>query len=481
MPKITTWFALVGVTLGLITYVEWFGGPPKAASGQGIQTLTPPVPPMKLQDQMQGGALNQSGWRHANKRLGNQMPAGRGIVVGQVESVSDGGYVARTNQFGLEAMRFVEQSGESKASGHANYVARNMVGDQSVARGVRQVYAWSSNHWLGPGMLNVATTNPPVKDSPVRVFNHSWIGGASRFAPLALRRVDYLVDHYDKLVVCGVNNKHGAVPAMLGSAYNVISVGVVSGNNSNELTTIEGEGRSKPEIVGPGSLTSWSTGFVTGCVAALIEGADELAQADEKNKDAARSETIKAILLAGARKNDAWQAPEGEPLDRKYGAGFVDIDRALLIQEAGHVEPDTATRQRYGWSFSQVNSAQQRTYRFTLGQDQGKSTFALTWHRRIMGGTAELKHTETGQTRTIWNSAHFAANLDLALVRLSPDNNPENHQAIAVSSSKVNNVELIYAKDLKPGRYVLTVTRQPDKVEMAWDYALAWRIEALEE
>jgi len=42
--------------------------------------------------------------------------------------------------------------------------------------------------------------------------------------------------------------------------------------------------------------------------AALLEYAGRLAEADEKNKDAARSEVIKAVLLAGADRSSNWDA-----------------------------------------------------------------------------------------------------------------------------------------------------------------------------
>ena len=217
--------------------------------------------------------------------------------------------------------------------------------------------------------------------------------------------------------------------------------------------------------------------MVTGVCAALLEYADRIAEADEADKDAVRSEVIKAVLFAGAHRSANWAPPEGEPLDRKLGVGQVDIDRSLVILEAGHAPPDQPTKQRYGWSFATIEPAKLREYSFTIDTEQGETGIALVWHRRVLGGTAKLVNEDTGETRDIWNPGMFVPNLNLGLIRTNDDGS---ETMIAASTSKVDNIELIHLPKLDPGKYTLRIARTKDEADQPWDYALAWRIEAKE-
>ena len=66
---------------------------------------------------------------------------------------------------------------------------------------------------------------------------------------------------------------------------------------------------------------------------------------------AVRSEVVKALLMGGAHKPAGWSPREGETLDRQWGAGIVDIDRALLMLASGNTAPGP-TIQRYGWAIT---------------------------------------------------------------------------------------------------------------------------------
>lgn len=463
----------MALTAGAVVLVDVLGMPGAAQADAGT-SLSEPIPPVSEQDR-RGNRRNLVGWTHAKKRLQADMPMGRGIPVGQVEGSAATGYIADTNHRALPGTGFIPESGESKPNGHATGVATYIAGPQSAGQGVRAIHAWTVSDWIGEGYLNTGTTDPPKDDHPARVFNHSWISPSSPNAPLVLRRVDYAIDKNDILVVVGVNNQVGEIPQLLASAYNVISVGAMPGKHSDALTAIEGEGRCKPEIIAPGNLTSWSTGVVTGVCAALLEHADRMIEADKNNKHASKSEVIKAVLFAGAKRDANWAPPEGEPLDRKFGAGMVEIDRALVILDGGHAEPDKPTKQRYGWSFATIDPGKQRNYTFTVDQAQGETGIALVWHRRVLGGKATLVHPETGQTKEIWNPSQYMPDLNLGLVR---NDSEGNETLIATSTSEVDNVELIHLPELEPGNYTLRIARKQDDSKLAWDYAIAWRIEA---
>lgn len=469
---------LMALSAGAVVAVDVMSDPSQAQAQDAGTSLTEPIPPATAEERAPS-RRHRLGWIHAKKRLQADMPMGRDIAVGQVEGNMNTGYLANTKHRALPGTGFIPESGESKLNGHATTVATYIAGPQSAGQGVRSVHAWTVNDWITAGYLKAGTADNPRDDHPARVFNHSWIAPKSPNAPIVLRRIDYQIDTQDVLVVAGVNNKVGAIPDLLASAYNTISVGSMSGKHSDGLTTAEGEGRCKPEIVAPGSLTSWSTGVVTGVCAALLEYADRMVEEDEKgrNKDAARSEVIKAVLLAGANRGAKWSPPEGEPLDRKFGAGVVDIDRALVMLDAGHAEPGKPTKQRYGWSFATIAPGKVRSYTFTVDAEQGQVGVALVWHRRVKGGKVNLVNEATGQSREIWNPTAFLPNLNLGLIKTEADGS---ETMIAASASKVDNVELIHLPKLDPGNYTLRVVRQMDDTKMAWDYAVAWRIEAKE-
>jgi len=467
-------------TTAAVLAVDHFSRPAavvaQAAADAG---LSEPIPP-RLDRLRRGSELNIIAWHTARQRLGVDMPTGKGIPVGLVEGGS--AFMPKATDAKFQGITLISESPNEGDSGHATNAADHLVGKDAPGQGITEVHCWSAGDWMNDGYLNVGSTDPPEPDHPARVFNHSWVSGGNKYAPLLLRRVDYVVDRYDKPVVCGVNNGPGAVPHLLANAYNVISVGNESGRSSDGLTEIEGEGRCKPELVAPGGATSWSTPIVTGCVAALLEMGDRMAAADPDgpNRNAVRSEVVKALLLAGARRRNAWKTIDNEPLDRALGAGVVDLDRSLVMLEGGRAAPDqdAPTTRRYGWSFAPIDANQARTYRFNITERQVEAGFALVWHRRVLGGKAKLRVKETGEERLIWNSSFYTPNLDLKLVRRV---DAQTTEQVAISRSKVDNVELIHLKPLEPGRYTLTVNRGPDNTNMSWDYALAWRIEAHED
>ncbi len=470
-----TGLVLITLSAGAVVLVDVTSSLSATQADSGT-SLTEPIPPATLEERA-ASTRHRIGWVHAKKRLEADMPMGRDIVVGQVEGNENTGYLADTNNKALPGTGFIPESGESKLNGHATAVATYIAGPQSAGQGVRAIHGWTVSDWITTGYLNAGTADNPRDDHPARVFNHSWIAHQSPSAALALRRVDYAIDTNDILVVCGVDNKPGKIPQLLASAYNVISVGTGSSVHSDGLTEIEGEGRCKPDIAAPSDKTSWTTGIVTGVCAALLEYADRLAEADEKNKDAARSEVIKAVLFAGARRPDRWAPPEGEPFDRKLGAGVVELDRSLVILKGGWATPDQPTKQRYGWSFATMDPGSVRTYSFTVDVEQGETGIALVWHRRVLGGKAKLVNNETGESREIWNPGTYVPNLNLGLIKTEADGS---ETMVAASTSKVDNVELIHLPTLEPGKYTLRIVRSPDDTKMAWDYAIAWRIEAKE-
>jgi hypothetical protein len=402
----------------------------------------------------------------AHRRLGRHVPVGRDVVIGQIEGEPQR-YMPNWNDQRFGRVTFIRRSGESEVFGHATQTAREMLGPNGLAPGVRVAHFFAANHWMDR-YLRVNSAEPPIDDLP-RVLNHSWIGPAVPGVEQVLARVDYQIDRRGVVMCVGVNNGRGsAVPAMLASAHNVISVGVASGNSSGGETTVAGEGRSKPEVVAPRNLTSTATPVVTAIVARLLEAADRMPEAYRAR--AQRPEVIKAALMAGAVKPAGWAPEEGRPMDRHLGAGVVHLDRSLRVLEATPSEPDGQASPNAGWDYRSLQRGGRAVYRFELDEPISDVSVLLTWHRRVTG--VVVQHPQ--ERRPVWAGLPRTANFNLRLVRITD----AGVETVASSASAVDNVELVHVVELTPGRYAIEVTRTHDEHADDWAYAVAWRSDA---
>ncbi len=414
-------------------------------------------------------ALKQApaGIGELSRRLGDETPTGMGITVGHVEG-GKGNYAPNLDGGDYDYLNVVLRSGKGRRNSHATSTARVIYGKKGLAPGVTDVLVYASSDWLGPNYLGVGTARAPRVNN-VRVFNHSWIGGGGATAIDALRRIDYLADEYNVLMVVGVNNKkQTSVPRMLASGYNQIAVGVSSGNSSGGYTRFEGDGRCKPDVVSSRSQTSFSTPMVTSVVARLLEASDRTVNP----RLSGHSEVIKACLMAGASKSGSWKQVDGHPLDEHLGAGSVRLDLSYDILMAGPIAPTTGSGyidSRYGWDFRESKVGETNVYRFKTMRALEKVSMMLVWNRRIDGRVMN----DLMSGRRVWNTQPRLANFDLSLVLI--DTYGE-EQEISASRSTVDNVEHLYFRNLPRGEYEMRVTRD-DQEREAWDYALAWRMD----
>ncbi|MEM8946733.1 MAG: hypothetical protein AAGD11_16285, partial [Planctomycetota bacterium] len=285
--------------------------------------------------------------------LGEALPDGAGVPISLVEAQATNSeqgspkYFPDTthSQFGSVldpggmAVTFVDGSGgqSNGNSGHAFDQARTFFGNTfSVAPSANAVTIYEANDYL-TDILNLNNSNldaPDVQD--FRVQNFSWIGSFATpndgtpeptTSELnndreSLRRFDFLIDRDNVTAVVGLNNGTGVLPNLLSHSYNAIAVGRSDGNHSTGLTHFAdyGVGRSKPELVSPQPSTSLATSSVSS-VATFLHSSDTVA-----GTDAVQSQTMKAILLAGATKDTlpSWSQLDGtgtwHPLDDTYGA-----------------------------------------------------------------------------------------------------------------------------------------------------------------
>ena len=411
----------------------------------------------------------------AAARLGEEMPdgsAGGGVVLGLVEGGGPayGPDPGSTNFLGLE----VELAGgPSQRSAHAQRTASILAGRRGVVGAARKLRAFDVQTWLGPAYLGVGSAGPPASDPEApAVFSHSWVAFDGRAAVPILRRLDFVIDRDDAIHVVGVNNGADTpVPPTLAGAYNAVAVGLDTGASSGGRTAVEEEGRSKPDLVAPGGLTSWATPAVAG-VAAL--GRDFLLARDGEVPPA---EVVKAALLAAAAKPPGWaNDPEaGHPLDEHLGAGRVDVDATLRVLEGGPVAAGEPIQRAAGWAFAEAGpgGGEELTWELDLPVDAGPLSVVATWHRRIAGRTVKARLGDGGPVVTRWLTAPRLADLDLVLERLDAGGAASAREVIA-SRSRVDNVEHLFWPETPAGRYRLRVVRAQG--QEPWDVAVAWRL-----
>jgi hypothetical protein len=444
-------------------------------------------------------------------RLGGQIPVGVGGLLSMAEGqspVNSGAYYVNTAlaEFSgaadpsLTPVQLTDGSGNPGAgvSNHATAVATYFFGDQtSMAKGANQVVLYEAGHWLTGGGLHYNTSAPPEEQN-YRVQNHSWIVytlGSSSNDLSALRRFDHVIDAEEMTAVVGANNYIAAVqhhPALFAHSYNAIVVGRSDSFHSRGTTGVHtgtipgqtspsqygaayGAGRYRPDIVAPLPVTSHTSPMVGSAAAMLHEVVS--------GTDASRSETMKAILLAGATKqefatfddplvpgvdNNPWDRTPTRPLDDIFGAGELNVYNSYLIQlggqYAGSQTIPTTIVGSYGWDYQDHKGdagVGDIYYNFEVpeGSSAEELSIILSWNAKV---------TDTTPAPGTFTPIESLQNLNL---RFYDSSDAFMGSLIDESISTVDNVEHIYQTDLQPGTYTLKVSGAAD-----WDFGLAWRM-----
>ncbi|MBX3354947.1 MAG: hypothetical protein KF724_04535 [Phycisphaeraceae bacterium] len=420
-------------------------------------------------------------------RLGaDQVPTGAGVNVSQTEVIAGGAYGPWQDDPEFSTITFTAMSGSPGVSGHATEVAKNFYGNTvSIAPGIPGVWLYEVNSFLN-SYLRVGQGNsalPLVPPGGVRIFNHSWIGSAGSATDNDVnRRADFAMNRDDTLFIAGLNNTLGTPPPLMNSMFNGLSVGRADGVHSyGNVAAGDVPGRMKPEIVAPGSATSWTAPIVGSVAALLYETANTLPLS--ANPNARKGVVIKSAIMAGAHRRAGWtnnpvlsgpnRGVAAKPLDTIYGADVVNINRAHLILTAGEQEgsatvPSSPSIGARGWDYRSMLPNTTVYYRFTLTEAVEDVSILVTWNRAF-GSTI---------------SAGIPGNLDLRLFKVLPgatDLLPLTGDAgIGVfdagnvaSLSTVDNVELLFLRDLAAGEYVIELKRV-DAAGIAVQTALSW-------
>jgi hypothetical protein len=429
--------------------------------------------------------------------LGPHTPMGAGVSISVVEApegtASNSPYMpdashsefAAASDPSMQPVQIVDGSGfaANGNSNHATFVTYHIVGNTfGLAKAANTVVAYDANRWLNDVIRHGGGAEP--QGQTFKVQNHSWIGTLQSTSNdvSALQRFDYVIETGDMTAIVGANNYNAASPdvqppqhpPLMAHSYNAIVAGRSDSRHSRGATTsLYGPGRYRPDLVSAAASTSVAAAEVSS-VAAVLRGV-------VAGTDADRSETMKAIMLAGATKSEfasfvdpasnllnAWDRTPTRPLDDLFGAGEVNVYNSYLMtvggRNVGSSEAPVAPVSSYGWDYQNLKNdpaAGDRYYSFQIpvGSTAKELSIMLAWN-------AKIADTDPGPSSFV--PAHSLQNLDLTFYDSSIS-----FLGVIVdqSASTVENVEHIYQKNLGPGTYTLKVSGAAE-----WDYGLAWRM-----
>lgn len=412
------------------------------------------------------------GFTKLSNELGSGLPTGVGVSAMFAEAEDGGGnYMPNVSSSNFGTKSFVYGSGPSATNSHSNSMSTNFFGKLgSISPDVgedslKPVTGFGANDWINFG-LGFATGQDP-DPQPYQASNHSYIatlGGSFTEAVAVdlLERLDFAINQNEMTTLVGSSNStNGQLPALWVHGYNCISVGVTDGTHAASETAptyLYGSGRIKPEIVAPSNYTSFSTPMIASAASLLHESG--------VGTDAVRTETMKAILLAGATKEefDEWTRTPTQPLDLRYGAGELNVYNSYSIQAGGEFDGEnglpTLPVGLNGWDYEpQITVGSERVYELAVPEDTILEDLSaiLTWNMEI---------TDIDPSSSFFPIQSLA---DMELTLFDSDSGFQ-YQVLDFSDSSVDNIEHIYQQTLLPGTYHLRVTS-----DMDMDFGIAWR------
>jgi hypothetical protein len=371
-------------------------------------------------------------------------------------------------------------------SSHADAVGNNFYGlPNGVATNVAHVDNYDANYFVKVQDVVVGSSTNYIVTLPAtnindRVVNQSFICINSDFTHVPINEeqainsaYDNYAAQYNTLFVSGIGNGGPVNPPA--TCYNGLGVGAYGGGSSVGPTV--DNGRAKPDItIGgvPANLTSFSTPFVSGAAAVLMQ-AGLRGDGGTDTNSAADIRMVKALLLNGAIKPADWTNNLPSPLDTRYGAGVLNVFNSYAqlaggkhgyivsttVSTGGAHPPTGATGTvgaSSGWDFNANTSSffndAVNHYYFNVTNSASNATFTATmtlvWNRQ--------------QNQTAIN------NLNLFLF------NCANSNLLTCSTSLVDNIEHMFVPELPQGRYDLQVWKAGGFgiVSAAEPYALAW-------
>jgi hypothetical protein len=359
-------------------------------------------------------------------------------------------------------------------SGHANAVAGNFYGvPLGVATNVAHVdnyyadYFWSSNVDVSP-QIN-------IHDS---VVNQSFIFGSvpSQVSVAEQQQIDSAYDNYaaqyKTLFVSGAGNGGSVCPPS--TCYNGISVAVDNGSSSIGPTM--DNGRTKPDITAPGypaGLTSFSTPYVSGAAAVLMQ-AGLRGDGGSDTNSAADIRMVKALLLNGAVKPADWTNGAASPLDARYGAGVLNVFNSYKQLAGGKHGYIVSTSVPIGGAHPPTGAAGTvgvlSGWDFNTNSSSATSNVVKHYYFNVTNGVSNATFTATATL--VWNRQQNKSSINNLHLFLY---NAANSNLVAVCTSAVDNVQHLFVPKLPQGRYDLQVLKKGGSyVSTNETYALAY-------
>jgi len=415
---------------------------------------------------------------------------GGGIQVAQVEGDSPdvGDFNVNPSVVGQPMGRFSYYSingcatnfpnSEGGESGHADEVAQIFYGlTTGVAPKVAHVDNYDASVFVTVGGLGTIGLGPYLVFLPDININDPVVN-QSFVVPCYTTNKQTAVDsgydnyaaQYNTLFVSAIGNGGAVNPPA--TCYNGLGVGAFGGSSSTGPTP--DNGRAKPDLVAPGSATSFSTPLVSGAAAVLIQ-AGLRGDGGADTNSAVSIRTLKALLINGAIKPVGWTNVSPSPLDSYYGAGVLNVfdsyrqlaggkqgynATSSVVLGAAHPPPGAPASASglSGWDFNTNTSSSTSDgvnhYYFNVTNGRAGATFTTTatlvWNRQ--------------QNQTAIN------NLGLFLYDTA------NSNLVAASISMVDNVQQVWVPRLPAGKYDLQVWKAggTNMVSPSEAYALAF-------
>ena len=450
---------------------------------------------------------------------------GSGVNVAQVEaSVSSTTLNAfEPNPANLSTnaqFTFIDASGNSSgsynsadASWHAGYVASLFYGGAGagVAPDVSHVYVYAESDYYNTLYAGVAPINSSLGEAP-SVVNQSFVyPGVTSSTSQYLDQVwDNYAAEYNTLFVTAIGDGQTtstATPSYVNAPadmYNGIAVGAYTGIGGTPSTWVgpTWDGRSAPDLIAPGSYTSYSAPLVSGSAALLIQAGNEQIGGAGTATAATDIRTIKALLLNGATKIQGWTnsytansgtytynattANATTPLDPRYGAGMVNVYNSYENLAGGEHNYSAATSASISSLSSAVTAAPAASFAgpvvaATSGWNLASIT-ASSSKNAVENYDFSLPGTSINSwdlTATLtWNKDYQASGINHLLLFLLNSSG----QKVASSTSMLDNLQQINIDSalgmttLAPGQYDLAVEMLggSNLISNSETYALAW-------
>lgn len=362
-------------------------------------------------------------------------------------------------------------------SGHADAVAGYFYGiPGGVATNVAHVDSYAANYFVRVferiiGSSTNYTVSLPSSNINDPVVNQSFIftGTTVSLQQAIDSAYDNYAAQYKTLFVSGIGNGGAVNPPA--TCYNGIGVGAYGGGSSVGPTL--DNGRAKPDIMAPAGETSFSTPYVAGAAAVLMQ-AGLRGDGGNGTNSAADIRMVKALLLNGAIKPADWTNNAPSPLDTRYGTGVLNVFNSYEQLAGGRhgyiVSTSVSTGGAHPPTGASGTVSTLSGWDFNTNTSSASSDGVNHYYFNVTNGVSNATFTATATL--VWNRQRNQPdinNLDLFLYDAISSN------LVVCSTSLVDNVEHLFVPNLAPSRYDLQVWKAGGSfVSSSETYALAF-------